>query len=211
MAIIDDRTNYSAITFSFLAATNCIHQEKNYVNEFYLPLKYTFDKLKVPISSGKDADGKLFIFTKVVVGGEKHVIYIFQNSFCFNFVSTIFNETYFLNSLMMDLMDKLVFDKSLILTKKKYPKLNSKYENKRIYLYSHIEWYAAIKIQRSWLKYSSNPKYKYCHIYNLNKVVYETDLNELNDDFKNIHYKYLFDRTMISLRNKFLKTNIYNN
>lgn len=107
---------------------------------------------------------------------------------------------------MIDLMDKLALRKSLLLTRKEYPKLNSRYENKRIYLYSHLSWYAAIRIQRSWLKYSSKPKYKYCHIYNLNKIVNETNLNDLNDDFKDIHYKYLFDRTMISLKNKFLKS-----
>lgn len=206
MAINNEKTNYSNVTFSSLAASNTIHQEKNYVNEFYLPLKYTFDKLKLPISSGKDAAGRLFITTKVMVGDEKHVIYIFQNSFCFNFVSNIFDDTHFLNSTMIDLMDKLALRKSLLLTRKEYPKLNSRYENKRIYLYSHLSWYAAIRIQRSWLKYSSKPKYKYCHIYNLNKIVNETNLNDLNDDFKDIHYKYLFDRTMISLKNKFLKS-----
>jgi hypothetical protein len=195
-------TNYDK-KFSFIAASNSIHEEKNYVNEFYLPLKYTFEKLKLPISSGKDAGGKLFIITKVVVGGINHVIYVFQNSFAFHFVSTIFTDTYFLNQNMMDLLDKLASEKTFLLTKKDYPKLKSKYNNKRIFLYSHIQCYAAITIQRTWFKYTGNPKYKYCRIYNLNKMVYDTNISKF-EDFHDQHYKYLFDRTMISLKNKFL-------
>lgn len=34
MAINNEKTNYSNVTFSSLAASNTIHQEKNYVNEF---------------------------------------------------------------------------------------------------------------------------------------------------------------------------------
>lgn len=202
--------SYSNVSFSFIAASNYLHYERNYINQYYLPLKYTFDNLKTSISSGRDAADKLFIITKVVINGEKHVIYIFQNSFAFQFASKLFNDTYFLSSLMMNLMDRLAFEKNFIISKKDYPKLKDEYDNKRIYLYSYREWYSAIIIQRAWLKYSLNPKYKYCHIYNINKLICETNISNFSNEFKELHYKYLFAKTMISLKNKFLKSGFEN-
>ena len=194
------------MNFSYIAGRNDIHREKNYINSEYLQLKYKFENLKLTVSSGKDAEDSIFILIKVIVNGIKKVIYIFQKNFYFHLITDIFNNCQILTPDIMAFLDKLFDKNNLKLTKKEYPKLNPKYNNKRIFLYSDKEWYAAITIQRAWLKYSSDPKYKYCKIYNINKLINETDINSLNDEFKPIHYKYLFDRTMIALKNKFLKT-----
>ena len=200
------------MNFSILASANQIYKDNNYVNEFYLPLKYKFDDIKIPISSGVDANKRVFVIIKVLVGNEKKVIYIYQKDLLImGFVSGGIFKANFLTTDLYNLLEQFVHKKHIFLDKKQLDCITQKYDGKRMDLYSHVKWYAAINIQRNWIKSTGNPKYKYCHIYRINKLIYETKdhilYNKfLGDTYKDYYYKYQFNRVMISIKKYFLKS-----